>query len=89
MGEFFGPLRKQALFFINTTPNMVLNELLKDKGLQEFILDLNRQDQLFEEGIDSRGVDLTQIGGIYAPSTVKKKKRQNCNCRKGPKLPDY
>ena len=46
--------------------NQIINEILSDKGVQEFIIDLNTQGQLFEKGIDSLGVSL----GDYAPTTI-------------------
>jgi hypothetical protein len=51
---------------ISLDENQIINEILSDKGVQEFIIDLNTQGQLFEKGIDSLGVSL----GDYAPTTI-------------------
>jgi hypothetical protein len=45
----------------------MFNAVLKDKGFQDFILDLNKS-QLFD-GEDSLGVSLKNIGGGYSAST--------------------
>lgn len=45
----------------------MFNDVLKDKGLQDFILFLNKS-QLFD-GEDSLGVSLKQIGGGYSFTT--------------------
>ena len=43
----------------------IVFEIYQDKEVQEFILDLNRKDQLFERGIDSLGKELDG----YSPNT--------------------
>ena len=70
MSKFFTPLRQAALFFINTDPSMILNELLVEKELKEFILDLNRIEQLFKKGVDSNDTRLELIGGGYSACTI-------------------
>lgn len=47
----------------------ILFEILQEKNTQEFILDLNRKDQLFDKGINSEGQTLESIGGGYSPVT--------------------
>ncbi len=47
--------------------NSMFNAVLRDKGLQDFILFLNKS-QLFD-GEDSLGVSLKQIGGGYSFTT--------------------
>jgi hypothetical protein len=47
--------------------NDMFNAVLKDKGFQDFILDLNKS-QLFD-GEDSLGVSLKNIGGGYSFTT--------------------
>jgi len=49
--------------------NKVIYSILNNRELQEWILDLNRKDQLFEKSINSLGVSLAEIGGGYAPMT--------------------
>lgn len=40
------------------------------QGQEDFIINLNTQDQLFEKGINSDGISLEEIGGEYSPVTV-------------------
>lgn len=51
--------------------NELLNEILRDVSVQRFILDLNREDQLFDRGIDAKGTRLSSIGGKYSPVTLR------------------
>jgi len=44
--------------------------ILNDPRTEEFILDLIRKDQLFDKGIDSLGVELSEIGGDYSIATI-------------------
>lgn len=46
--------------------DQIIEEVLKDKGFQKFIISLNQNDQLFEQGIDSLGSSL----GEYSPATI-------------------
>lgn len=73
---FFGPLRKMAQNFIKLDVNAIINEILSDKSFQEFIISLNTDKQLFEEGINSLDVSLESIGGAYSPFTVLIKKEK-------------
>ena len=50
---------------------VIFNEAVKDE-----IIRLNTDVQLFEQGLDARGVSLESIGGEYAPFTVLMKKEQ-------------
>ncbi len=65
-------MRQEKLFksvraAINLDENAMFNAVLTDKGLQKWILDLNRS-QLFR-GEDSLGVRLEKIGGGYSFTT--------------------
>ena len=60
----------------NTNVTQVLVKILNKKSVQKFIIDLNTQVQLFNQGEDSRGVELMAIGGAYAPSTIRIKKKE-------------
>jgi hypothetical protein len=62
-------------------PTKTLVKILNRKSIQKFITDLNTKVQLFEQGEDSRGIELAAIGGAYAPSTIriKARKRQPSN----------
>ncbi len=44
---------------------------LRDSEVQQEILDLNTQAQLFDLGQDSEGVKLSSIGGDYSPVTLR------------------
>ena len=59
----------------------VLVKVLKQKATQKFIINLNTKVQLFQQGENSLGVKLTQIGGEYTSLTkrIKKKKGQPTN----------
>lgn len=59
---------------INLDQDLIIGNILKDKDFQRFIIDLNTEEQLFEQGIDSLGVSL----GEYSDFTkaVKKVKGQ-------------
>ena len=48
----------------------LMREIYQDKELQEFILDLNRNRQLFQQGVDSTGTSLESIGGPYTTATI-------------------
>ena len=50
--------------------NKIINQILSNKSFQEFIIDLNTRDQLFDKGINSLGVKLSDIGGDYAGLTL-------------------
>lgn len=49
----------------------IINDILRNKDFQKFIISLNQNDQLFDEGIDSLGVSL----GEYSDFTKLKKKQ--------------
>jgi hypothetical protein len=50
--------------------NKIINQILSNKSFQEFIIDLNTEGQLFDKGINSLGVKLSDIGGLYSPVTI-------------------
>jgi hypothetical protein len=43
---------------INLDQDLIIENILKDKDFQRFIIDLNTEEQLFEKGIDSLGASL-------------------------------
>ena len=59
-------LKKLLRGFQNLNQWKLLESLLREKELRNYILDLNRIDQLFNQGIDSKGQSL----GEYAASTI-------------------
>ncbi|MDB5280889.1 MAG: hypothetical protein JWR61_5844 [Ferruginibacter sp.] len=63
-------LRKLAIRATKLSPELLFKLVLKDKKVQKKILDLNRIDQLFDRGVDSKGDALPP----YAKSTIAKKK---------------
>ena len=50
--------------------------IFQDADVQNEIIRLNTDVQLFEDGLDAMGVSLESIGGEYAPLTVIMKKEQ-------------
>lgn len=48
----------------------IIDSILNTVAFKEFIIDLNTEDQLFKDGINSLGVTLESIGGSYSPFTV-------------------
>ena len=64
-----------------TNVTQTLVKILKKKSTVKFITGLNTKVQLFDQGEDSRGIELAAVGGSYALSTIriKKKKRQPSN----------
>lgn len=50
--------------------NQLINEVLSDRELQKFIIDLNTKGQL-REGVNSLSVSLSSIGGDYSTTTLK------------------
>ncbi len=66
--------RTKKLFnaLIRLDETKIINDILKNKDFQKFIISLNQNDQLFDEGIDSLGVSL----GEYSDFTKFEKKRK-------------
>lgn len=69
-----------------TNVTQTLVKILKRPKTKKFITDLNTKVQLFDEGEDSQGVQLSSIGGIYAESTIRlsrprKQNRSHINLR--------
>lgn len=71
----FEPIKRLAKNFRNLDLDRIVSVILQDKEVQNFIIELNTQGQLFE-GIDSLGVSLKSIGGSYAPFTIEEKKKK-------------
>ena len=47
-------------------PNEVFEIVFNDPRITNMIIDLNTNEQLFEQGVDSEGRDLKSIGGDYS-----------------------
>ena len=68
-------LKRLANNIINLDLDRIVNIILSDRDVQDFIINLNTEGQLFK-GIDSLGVSLDSIGGDYAASTKARKGRK-------------
>jgi len=68
----FQPLRDIADRIININIHVVINTIIQRKEFKDYIIHLNTNDQLFDEGIDSLGVSL----GEYSPFTKEAKKEK-------------
>ena len=69
---FFDPLRNLANEIIQTDINKIVNSILKNTDFNQFVLDLNRIDQLFEQGIQIDGSPVTSSGpnnGTYSKAS--------------------
>lgn len=66
--------------FIENIANMNVTQLLQKvlsmPDVQKFIINLNTEVQLFDLGIDSTGVRLSDIGGNYSQFTLSVKSRK-------------
>ena len=74
---FFGALYS----VINRTLELDINQILgsifnNESDLNELIIDLNTQGQLFDKGIDSEGALLSDIGGNYSDITIAMKRTE-------------
>lgn len=54
----------------------LMAELFNNKSFTDLIIQLNTEDQLFNKGINSSGVNLERIGGYYSGKTVRIKKEK-------------
>lgn len=62
----FEPLKNILNFFASLDENTIMFEIVRgDRDIQITILDLNRMDQLFDQGIRSDGT----LIGLYSPAT--------------------
>lgn len=62
----FDELRNLAQRFIDLSVNVAINRLIEKRDFTELIIELNTDEQLFRQGVDSLGVKL----GNYAASTI-------------------
>lgn len=54
----------------------IINQILSDKEFQQWMIELNTKGQLFNQGINSLGVKLSDIGGDYSPVTIEISKKK-------------
>lgn len=69
-------LKQVANNVIDLDINRIVIGILSIKSVQDFIIKLNTQSQLFEKGEDSLGVKLEDIGGGYSIFTIEEKKKK-------------
>ncbi len=79
--KFFKPIADKIKAAQRLNSIKALHTVLKDKEFQQFVLDLNRQGQLYDEGINSQSEALKTIGGDYSKKTkaIKQAKGQPIN----------
>lgn len=77
---YFEDLKRLAMGVISLNANLIIQQIILNNKFQEYILDLNRKEQLFE-GIDSLGVELD--GYSDATETVLEANRSNLFNYKG------
>ncbi len=73
------PIPKFILRFAMLDVEMIFQTILRQDGLQEWIMDLVRHDQLFLKGENGLGVSLADIGGGYSAITIEISQKQNGN----------
>lgn len=56
--------------YLGKHPYAIINSVFRNPDLQRKIIELNTRKQLFEQGIDSTGKSLEDIGGPYSPNTI-------------------
>ena len=70
MAKFFGALRRVVNNTKKLDANAFFNEFFNDRNIQELIIKLNTQDQLFNEGITATGNAFkSKSGGLYTRLT--------------------
>ena len=67
----FGTLRYKLLNVIALDEDKIIRDIVSNSGLQQDIIDLNREDQLYDKGIDADG---NLVGdGRYSKMTIQHK----------------
>ena len=69
----FGAIRKLTDRVAKLDEGIILNRFVELPIVQKFILDLNRVDQLFNKGVDSKNRAL----GVYTQFTINSKDRKS------------
>ena len=77
-GRFFymDSLRRLAFNAANLNPEKIIDQVFESKPFQDLMVFLNTEKQLSEQGVNSLGVSLVEVGGVLAVSTQIKKKRK-------------
>jgi hypothetical protein len=73
MAQFFTPLRNVLKHIISLDVDEIAFQIAQQQPLQDLVIELNTESQLFDKGEDSTGRTLESIGGSYSPFTVKVK----------------
>jgi hypothetical protein len=68
----FAAIRKLTDRVAKLDEGIILNRFVELPSVQKFILDLNRVDQLFNKGVDSKNRAL----GVYTPFTINSKQER-------------
>ena len=66
----FEPLYEILNKIKSINPNVVVNKSILTGNIQELIIELNTEKQLYEKGINALGQKLSSIGGNYSPKTM-------------------
>lgn len=70
MAHYFLPLRNILKLIISLDVDQIAFEIAKQKPLQDLVIELNTEKQLFDKGENAMGRTLESIGGSYSPYTV-------------------
>ena len=73
---FMADILQVAEKLARTNVTQTLVKILNKPKTKKFITDLNTKVQLFDYGENNEGVQLSAIGGTYAPSTIRIKARK-------------
>ena len=73
MAKFFLPLRNVLNVLLLLNVDDLAFEIAKQDTLQDLVIELNTEKQLFDKGEDSAGRTLESIGGAYSPFTIRVK----------------
>jgi len=74
MAHYFLPLRNVLNSILSLDVDDLALEIAKQDSLQDLVIELNTEKQLYDKGEDSTGRTLESIGGAYTPFTVSIKK---------------
>ena len=81
---FFDAITEKGKRLKGINQNVLINTILNRKEFKDFIIELNTKNQLFDLNIDSKGVSLSTIGGIYSPFTIQESKKPGKTAKKSP-----
>lgn len=70
----FDALKEKGQRIKKIDQHVLVNTILSRPEIQDFIINLNTEEQLFKLNIDSEGIKLSAIGGDYSAFTLEKAK---------------